>query len=101
MSNAYIVKSFRKTPIERRRLYLDYSCWLADAEVLTDFQITVYPYTQDAPMVVNAGYPDAEHKKLMMFVSGGAPNTNYTLQMVARTDAGQIKQDNIGMRVTS
>lgn len=98
MSN--VVKMFTKQPSERRRLYLDYSCWLAVDEVLTNFQVTVMPYTEAAPIAVTSGYPDDEHKKLMMFISGGVANTNYTLQMVATTDAGQIKQDNIGVRVT-
>jgi hypothetical protein len=95
-----MVKTYRKTPVERRRLYLDYSCWLEEAEQLTDTQITVMPYTADAPIVVTSGYTDVEHKKLTMFVSGGIPHTNYTLALVVRTDAGQIKQDNIGIYVT-
>ena len=94
------VKSYRKSTVERRRLYLDYSCWLEDLETLTDFQVTVIPYTEEAPIVVTSAYTDAEHKKLTMFVAGGESNTNYTLQMVVRTDAGQIKQDNIGIVVT-
>ena len=94
------VKSYRKSSVERRRLYLDYSCWLEDPETLTDFQVTVIPYTEEAPIVVTSGYTDDDHKKLTMFVAGGKGNTNYTLQMVVRTDAGQVKQDNIGIVVT-
>ena len=48
------VKSYRKSTVERRRLYLDYSCWLEDLETLTDFQVTVIPYTEEAPIVVSA-----------------------------------------------
>lgn len=98
MSN--LVRTFRKTTVERKRLYLDYACWLAEDEELTDFQVTVNPYTEGAPISVATSYPDAEHKKLMMFVGGGLGNTNYVLQMVIRTDAGQVKQDDIGLRVT-
>ena len=97
MSN--VVRTFRKTTIERKRLYLDYDCWLADTELLTDFQVTVNPYTEAAPISVTTSYPDAAHRKLMMFVGGGLGNTNYTLSMVIRTDAGQVKQDDIGLRV--
>ena len=96
---ASIVKVFWKKPVERRRLYLDYSCWLAADEVLNDFQVTVQPYTDAAPIVVTSGYPDAEHKRLMIFIAGGVATTNYTLAMVVRTDQGQTKQDNIGIRV--
>ena len=98
MSN--LVKTFRKTVIERKRLYLDYNCWLAEDEELTDFQVTVNPYTEAAPIAVTTSYPDAAHKKLMMFVGGGAGNTNYVLSMVVTTDAGQVKQDDIGLRVS-
>jgi len=95
------MKTYWKTSLERRRLYLDYHCWLEENETLTDFQVTVSPYTETAPIVVATSYPDAEHKRLMMFVSGGIVNTSYILQMVVRTDAGQVKQDNIGVKVTS
>ena len=94
------IKSYRKAAVERRRLYLDYSCWLEDPETLTDFQVTVIPYTETAPIVVTNGYTDDDHKKLTMFVAGGLANTNYTLQMVVRTDAGQVKRDDIGIVVT-
>lgn len=95
-----VVRTYRKAVVERRRLYLDYGCWLPDGEVLTDFQVTVTPYTADAPLTVTTGYPDAEHRKLMLYAAGGLANTNYVLQMVVRTDAGQVKRDDIGLRVT-
>ena len=94
-----VVKTFQKKVIERRRLYLDYSCWLEDAEQLTDLQVTTIPYTKDAPIIVTTGYGDAAHKKLVMFVGGGQGNTNYVLQVVIHTDAGQVKRDDIGMVV--
>jgi hypothetical protein len=93
------IKIFSKTVVERRRLYLDYSCWLEDAERLTGFQVTISPYTEDAALSVTAGYTDATNKKLAMFVGGGQGNTDYTLQMVVTTDAGQVKRDDIGVRV--
>ena len=49
--------------------------------------------------MVSAGYPDDNHKKLMCYVSGGIRNTNYVLRMLVRTDAGQVKQDDFGLRV--
>jgi hypothetical protein len=94
------LKVLRKAAVERRRLYLDYSCWLADAEKLTDFQSESAPYTEGAPLLVDTSYPDVDQKKLMVFISGGVPNTGYTVSMVVRTDAGQVKRDDIGIRVT-
>lgn len=93
------IKTYRKMVSERRRLYLDYSCWLAETEVLTNFQVTVVPYTEGYALNVTSSYPDSEHKRLMLFVSGGKANVNYTMQMVVTTDQGQIKQDNVGLMV--
>lgn len=95
-----VVKIFRKAVVERRRLYLDYTCWLEDNETLADFQVTISPYTDANPLWLDVGYTDAEHKKLAMFASGGEGNTSYVLQMVVRTDQGQTKRDDIGIRVT-
>lgn len=95
------LRIYRKTALERRRLYIDYSCWLEDAETLSEFQVNIAPYTEATPIVATTSYPDAGQKKLMVFVSGGAAGTQYTLSFVIRTSAGQVKQDDIGMMVTS
>jgi hypothetical protein len=99
MSQVVPVKTYRKASVERRRLYLDYSCWLEPDEELIDIQTTVYPYTQENPVTVTNGYTDGTNKKLVMFVSGGVGNTTYTIQTLIRTDAGQIKRDDIGIVV--
>jgi hypothetical protein len=93
------LKMLSKTAVERRRIYLDYSCWLAEGETLSDFQVSVSPYTEAAPVSVDTTYPDALLQRLMMFVSGGVGNTNYTLSAVIRTNAGQVKRDDLGLRV--
>jgi hypothetical protein len=93
------LKTMSKTAVERRRVYLDYSCWLEEAELLSDFQISVSPYTEAAPISVDTTYPDVTLKRLMMYVSGGVGNTSYTLSAVIRTDLGQVKRDDLGLRV--
>ena len=93
------IKIFKKTVVERRRLYIDYSCWLEDSETLTDFQVTISPYIATAPLVITNAYADATFKKMVMFVSGGKAKTDYTIEMVVRTDEGQVKRDDIGLRV--
>jgi len=98
MSN--VVKTFRKAAIERRRLYLDYSCWLEESEQLVDLQVTVSPLTEEAPIAITSGFPDATNKKLVIYASGGVPHTDYTLSMIIRTDGGQVKKDDIGLKVT-
>jgi hypothetical protein len=95
-----MIKFMRKSVPERRRIYMDYSCWLEDAEALTDFQTEVSPFTEGAPLTVDTSWPDSTHKKLMVFVSGGVANTDYTVSMLVRTDGGQVKRDDLGMKVT-
>lgn len=94
-----IVKTFLKRVQERRRLYLDYTCWLETTEKLTDSQVTISPYDALSPVIVTTGYVDAAQKKLIMYASGGVANTNYTLSVLVRTDQGQTKVDDIGLKV--
>lgn len=94
------LKIYRKMASERRRLYLDYSCWLKDSETLTDFQVQVTPYTVDDPLIVDTSYPDVTNKKLMIFIEGGISGTDYVMSMLVRTNETQVKQDDIVVRVT-
>lgn len=96
-----IIKSFIKTSIERKRLYLDYSCYLADDELLTDFQTVVRPLTSGAPLILNLSYPDAERKRLMMYVSGGMAGVTYSVRTIANTSQQQTKTVDLGYRVTA
>ena len=95
-----IVKTFRKAAVERRQLIVDYSCWLQEAEELTGFQTLVEPLTADAPLTVSITYSDAARTKLSMFVAGGKGNNGYVVQLLVTTDLGQLKRDDIGVRVT-
>lgn len=94
-----VIKTYRKAAVERRRLHLNYARWLETTETLTDFQVTVSPVDAVAPVVISLGYPDLLHKSLVMFASGGNANKSYTLQLVVRTNEGQVKRDDIGLRV--
>jgi len=94
------LKTYRKADVERRRLYLDYSCWLEELETLTDFQATVSPYDADQPLWLDVAYPNADHTKLVMFASGGIAGRSYTVSMKVTTTAGQVKKDDIGIMVT-
>jgi hypothetical protein len=93
------IKLYQKTAVEKRRLYLDYSCWLEESETLTGFQTVINPVTPDGPLRMDVSYPDVEHTKLMVFASGGVPNQNYVVSMIVNTTAGQIKRDDIGIKV--
>lgn len=94
-----VLKTFSKTAVERRRLYVDYGCWLEDTEILTDIQVVVSPLTEDAPLTADVAFADVTNKKITFFAGAGVGNTLYTIQMIVRTNAGQVKRDDIGMRV--
>lgn len=93
------IKVYNKTVAERRRLYLDYSCWLEATEKLTTFQAIIAPLSEGSPLNVTTSFPDVDHKRLMMYVSGGVANTKYIVSMVVDTDGAQRKQDDIGIKV--
>lgn len=100
MANVVPSKTFRKAVPERRRLYIDYDCWLPEGETLVDLQVTTVPYTAASPLTINTGYTDVLLRKITMFASGGVANTNYVVQLLVRTSAGQIKRDALGIQVT-
>jgi hypothetical protein len=95
-----IVKTFRKHAVERRQLVVDYSCWLQELETLTGFQVLIEPLTEEAPLTVTIAYSNVEQTKLAMYVSGGKGNNGYIVQLMVTTDLGQLKRDDIGVRVT-
>lgn len=94
-----IVKTFQKTTEERRRLKIDYTCWLEETETLVDNQIGISPYTADVPLTISSGYADVTNKQLVIFVGGGRPGQNYVVSLIMRTSDGQTKRDDIGIRV--
>jgi hypothetical protein len=95
-----IVKTFRKAAVERRQLIVDYSCWLQEQEQLVGFQTIIEPLTEASPLTVSITYSDAGNTKLAMFVAGGVGNNGYIIQLLVNTDLGQLKRDDIGVRVT-
>lgn len=98
---AGLVKTYSKSAIERRRFYIDYSCWLEATEQLTEFTVVVTPATAERPLTTYGAYSDGTNKKLTMFIGGGKPGTTYAIAMITKTNQGQTKQDNIGMKVTA
>lgn len=95
-----VVRTFRKAAVEKRRLYIDYDCWLPVGEALNSFQALITPLTSAAPLTISLAYVDAANRKLAMFAAGGVGNTSYIVQIVVSTDANQVKRDDIGIWVT-
>jgi hypothetical protein len=93
------VKSLAKAAVEVKRLYVDYTCFLGESEKLDGLQTMISPFTVTAPVTLSSGFTDATNKKLTLLIAGGKTNTDYLLQLVVRTNEGQVKRDNIGLRI--
>lgn len=87
--------NFSKTPAERKRYAIDYSEWLDTGETVTARTFTVTPVNVTTPFLVDASSINAAGTVLTFFVSGGANNTTYTVDVQITTSGGQIKEDTI------
>ena len=95
-----VLRGFGKSAVERKRYTLDYACWMDEGETLSDFTILVSPDTQPNPLVAEGAYVDPTYQMITTYVSGGAPGVAYTVRFIANTSAGQIKSDDLQIRVT-
>lgn len=93
-----VLKTFRKAVVDRRRLHLDYSRWLEDSETLTVLTPTITPVTVP-PLAIDEQYFDTPAKQAVIFATGGLLNTTYNIELVATTSEGQIKRDDIALKV--
>ena len=93
-----VLSSFGKTSLEKKRYTLDYACWLDEGESLADFAIVVSPST-DPALVASGAYGNAENNRITVYLSHGKPGGLYTVSFIATTTQGQIKQDDLQMRV--
>jgi hypothetical protein len=87
------LKSFTKQTIERKRYMLRYDCWLDDGETLADFVVLI------SPLIAESAFVDPSFTLLTTYLSGGVPGVIYTVRFVATTSLGQVKSDDIQMRV--
>jgi hypothetical protein len=90
--------AFQKRAIEKKRYTLDYSCWLDEGELLADFAIVVTPATVPA-LVASGAYSDPTSTKITTYVGGGMVGVFYQVTFVATTSQGQVKRDDLQMRV--
>lgn len=86
--------SFVKTPIERKRYAIDYSEWLDTGETLTTVVYTI-PVVTTPPLVVDATSIGSGNTLAVFFISGGLNGRQYTVEVVATTSGGQIKEDTV------
>jgi hypothetical protein len=93
------LKSFTKQTIERKRYMLRYDCWLDDGETLADFVVLISPSSETTPLIAESAFVDPSFTLLTTYLSGGVPGVIYTVRFVATTSLGQVKSDDIQMRV--
>ena len=86
--------SFVKTPIERKRYAIDYSEWLDTGETLSTVVYTI-PVVTTPPLVVDASSIGSGNTVAVFFINGGLNGRQYTVEVVATTSGGQIKEDTI------
>jgi hypothetical protein len=94
-----VLKAFNKSPVERKKYTLNYICWLETTETVAGFTITVTPVTDDAPLVVSGAFVDPTFKRVTTYLGGGKAGTLYTVRFVATTSLGQIKADDLQLKV--
>lgn len=94
-----VLKAFVKTAIERKRYTLNYACWLENSEALSDFAIQVTPATEDAPLLPSGAFVDPTFKRITTYLAGGTPGVLYTVRFVATTSLGQVKSDDLQLKV--
>jgi len=86
--------SFVKTPIERKRYAIDYSEWLDTGETLSTVVYTI-PVVTTPPLVVDASSISSANTVAVFFINGGLNGRQYTVEVVATTSGGQIKEDTV------
>jgi hypothetical protein len=94
------LRGFSQQAVERKRYTLDYSCWMDTGEELVDFTVLVTPGTLPNPLVADGAYVDPAYQMVTAFISGGAPGVSYIVRFIATTSTGQIKSDDLSIRVT-
>lgn len=85
---------FRQTPLENKIYVVDYSQWLGSGETLLTVNPTV-TQTTTPPLLISGVATSPDGKSVSFFVSGGADNTTYEVEVLATTTAGQTKNDQI------
>ncbi len=90
--------AFQQSEEETKRYTLDYSPWLDTAELLKRVDFTVTPETQPPLEVVTSAIL-AGNTEIVFFVAGGVDRVTYTLEVIATTNGGQVKEDTLTIRV--
>lgn len=86
--------TFRQTPNEKKRFSVSYAAWLDDPEVVASVAYAISPVTV-TPLLIEASAVDVDGQGITFYVSGGEDATEYQINTLMQTDAGQRKEDYI------
>lgn len=85
---------YKQQPRENKRYCIGYTSWLATAETLTNLQVIVSPTTSPVLAITDAVI-DPDGKNVIFFAGGGVDGTEYTVEILATTSEGQVKEDEV------
>lgn len=86
--------TFRQTPQEKKRFSISYAAWLETGEVVASITYAITPVTV-TPLIIEASTVDAGGLGVTFYVSGGEDATEYQINTLMQTGAGQRKEDYI------
>lgn len=88
--------TFKQTPQEKKRFTISYGDWLETGEVVSSVAYAITPVTA-IPLIIEASAVDVDGLGVTFYVSGGEDLTEYQINVLMQTDAGQRKEDYIKM----
>lgn len=86
--------TFRQTPQEKKRFTISYGDWLETGEVVASVAYAITPVTT-IPLIIEASAVDVDGLGITFYISGGEDQTEYQINVLMQTDAGQRKEDYI------
>lgn len=86
--------SWKHTTQEKKRYTVSYENWLGTGEVVSTVVYAIDP-TSTTPLIVESSAVDPDGLGVTFYVSGGEDETEYQINVLATTDAGQRKEDYI------
>lgn len=88
--------TFKQTPQEKKRFTISYGDWLEAGEVVSSVAYAITPATV-VPLIIEGSAVDGDGLGITFYVSGGEDLTEYQINVLMQTDAGQRKEDYIKM----
>lgn len=86
--------SWKHTTQEKKRYTVSYENWLGTGEVVSIVVYAIEP-TSTTPLIIESSAVDPDGLGVTFYVSGGEDLTEYQINVLATTDAGQRKEDYI------